>query len=106
MSAELAVVYATLILADEGIEVSADKILALTKAANIEVEPVWASVFAKALEGKNVKEMLQKVGSAAPSAAPAGGAAAGGAAPAAEEKKEEKEEEEEEDDDMGFGLFD
>ncbi|KAL1918745.1 ribosomal protein P1 [Calcarisporiella thermophila] len=108
--AELAVVYAALILADDGVEITADKLQTLVKAANIEVEPVWASIFAKALEGKDVKDLITSIGSGA--AAPAvGGAAAGGAAggdaAAAEEKKEEKkEEEEEEDEDMGFGLFD
>jgi large subunit ribosomal protein LP1 len=62
-----------------------------------EVEPIWATLFAKALEGKDVKDMLLNVGSgggaaaAAPSAG-AGGAAAGGAAAAEEEKPAEKEE--------------
>jgi large subunit ribosomal protein LP1 len=80
---------------------------ALIKAAELDVEPIWASIFAKALTGKNVADMIANVGSA-PAAAPAGGAAAGGAAAASEDKKEEakKEEEEESDDDMGFGgLF-
>ncbi|OQD83985.1 hypothetical protein PENANT_c014G03326 [Penicillium antarcticum] len=105
-TAELACSYAALILADDGIEVSADKIQTLIGAAKVpEVEPIWASIFAKALEGKDIKELLTNVGSAGPaSAAPA---AAGGAAAPAEEKKEEKEEEKEEsDEDMGFGLFD
>ncbi|KAK4048741.1 hypothetical protein OIO90_005734 [Microbotryomycetes sp. JL221] len=108
LSSELASTYAALILADEGIEISSEKILALTSAAKVEVEPIWASLLAKALEGKDVKEMLSNVG--AGGAAPAAAAGAGGAAPAAaaEEKKEEKKEEEKEesDDDMGFGLFD
>jgi large subunit ribosomal protein LP1 len=86
----------------------------------------------KALEGKDVKDMLLNVGSgggaaAAPvagGAAAAGGAAGGAAAaPAEEEKKEEGTfslcwnaerqhfsnkftEKEESDEDMGFGLFD
>ena len=79
----------------------ADKIVSLTQVANCPVEPIWATLLAKALEGKDVKEMLSSVGSgaggAAVAAAPA--AAAGGAAPAAEEKKEEKKEEKEESDD-------
>lgn len=72
----------------------------------MDVEPIWASIFAKALAGKNVSDMIANVGSA-PAAAPAGGAAAPAAgAAAAEAKKEEKVEEEESDDDMGFGgLF-
>ncbi|EFY89014.1 60S acidic ribosomal protein P1 [Metarhizium acridum] len=107
-TAELASSYAALILADDGVEISADKLQALIKAAGVEgVEPIWTSIFAKALEGKDVKDLLVNVGSGGGAAAPAAGgaAAAGGdaAAPAEEEKVEEKEES---DEDMGFGLFD
>ncbi|KAH6674627.1 60S acidic ribosomal protein P1 [Halenospora varia] len=107
-NAELAVSYAALILADDGIEITADKLQTLIKAAGIEdVEPIWTSLFAKALEGKDVKDLLLNVGSGGGAAAAptAGAAAAGGAAE--EAKEEEKEEEKEEsDEDMGFGLFD
>lgn len=122
-SAELAATYAALILADEGIEITvrisqvshpyfsqlnrhmqADKILALTDAASVELEPIWATLLAKALEGKNVKDLLSNVGAGggapavgAPAAAAAGGAAAV-EAPKEEEKKEEAKEES--DDDM------
>ena len=86
-----------------------DKIVELTNAAGTPVEPIWATLLSKALDGKDVKEMLTNVGSGggAAAAAPAA-AAAGGAAPAEEAKEEKKEEEkkEESDDDMGFGLFD
>lgn len=40
MSSEAAVSYAALILADAEIEISSDKLLALTKAAGVEVESV------------------------------------------------------------------
>ncbi|KZT71743.1 hypothetical protein DAEQUDRAFT_809691 [Daedalea quercina L-15889] len=108
-STELAATYAALILADEGVEITSDKIVALTSAAGVDLEPIWASLLAKALEGKNVKDLLSNVG--AGGAAPAAGApaaAAGGAAAAEAPKEEEKKEEEKEesDDDMGFGLFD
>ncbi|SCZ97370.1 BZ3500_MvSof-1268-A1-R1_Chr4-2g07169 [Microbotryum saponariae] len=107
MSSELATTYAALILADEGIEISSEKIIALTTAAKVEVEPIWANLLAKALEGKDVKDLLSNVGGGG-AAAPA--AAAGGAAPAAaaaaEPEKPKEEEKEESDDDMGFGLFD
>ncbi|EIW77506.1 ribosomal protein 60S [Coniophora puteana RWD-64-598 SS2] len=108
---DLAATYAALILADEGVEITSDKILALTTAANVELEPIWASLLAKALEGKDVKDLLSNVGAGggAPAVAvAAGGAAAGGAAAADEPKEEAKKEEEKEesDDDMGFGLFD
>ena len=74
------------------------------KGANVEVEAIWVSLFAKALEGKDVAAMLANVGSGGGAAAPAGAAPAAGGA-AAEEKKEEKEEaKEESDEDMGFGT--
>ena len=78
----------------------------MTNAADIDLEPIWATLLAKALEGKNVKDLLSNVGAsggapavgAAPAAAAAGGAPAATAeAPKEEEKKEEKEES---DDDM------
>ncbi|KZZ96988.1 ribosomal protein P1 [Ascosphaera apis ARSEF 7405] len=107
--AELACSYAALILADDNVEITAEKLQTLIKAANVqEVEPIWASIFAKALEGKDVKDILTNVGSAGAAAPAAAAAAAGGAVAAeaapAEEKAEEKEEES--DEDMGFGLFD
>ncbi|SHO79709.1 Ribosomal stalk protein P1 alpha [Malassezia sympodialis ATCC 42132] len=108
-SADLAATYAALILADEGLEITSDKIVELTTAAGVPVEPIWAQLLAKALEGKDIKDLLTNIGSAGPAvaAAPAAGAGAGAAeeAPAEEEKKKE-EEKEESDDDMGFGLFD
>ncbi|KAF4463462.1 60S acidic ribosomal P1 [Fusarium albosuccineum] len=107
-TAELASSYAALILADDGVEITADKLQTLIKAAKVEeVEPIWTSIFAKALEGKDVKDLLVNVGSgggAAPAAGGAGAAAGGDAAAPAEEEKEE--EAEESDEDMGFGLFD
>ena len=61
------------------------------KASNNKVEPYWPGLFAKALEGQDIGDLLSNVGSA-----PAGGAAAAGGAPAAggaEAVKEEKKEE-------------
>jgi large subunit ribosomal protein LP1 len=81
-----------------------EKIVSLTQAANCPVEPIWATLLAKALEGKDVKEILTAIGSgsggapAAAAPAAAGGAAAAADAPAEEKKEEEKEES---DDDMG-----
>jgi large subunit ribosomal protein LP1 len=81
----------------------------LTSAASVEIEPIWATLLAKALEGKNIKDLLSNVGAGggAPAAAPsasAGGAPAAAAETPAEAAKEE--EKEESDEDMGFGLFD
>ncbi|KAI5959820.1 RPP1B [Candida pseudojiufengensis] len=109
MSAEAALSYASIILADQEADITADSLLAITKAAGTTVDPYWAEVFAKALEGKNLKELLFSFAASAPAsgagAAASSGAAAGGATEeaAAEEVEEEKEES---DDDMGFGLFD
>ena len=77
----------------------------LLKAANVEVESIWTSLFAKALAGKDVEAMLSNVGAAG--SAPAAGAVAATGAAATAEKAEEKKEEakEESDDDMGFGMF-
>ncbi|XP_037958742.1 60S acidic ribosomal protein P1 [Teleopsis dalmanni] len=108
--AELSCVYAALILVDDEVAITGEKIQTILKAANVEVEPYWPGLFAKALEGVNIKDLITNIGSGVGAAAPAGGAApASDAAPAAEAKKEEKkkeEEPEESDDDMGFGLFD
>ncbi|KAI3457940.1 hypothetical protein Pfo_014603 [Paulownia fortunei] len=109
---ELACTYAALILHDDGIAVTAEKIATLLKAANLTVESYWPSLFAKLCEKRNIEDLVMNVGSggggaAVAVAAPAGGAsggAAAAAAPAAEEKKEEPKEES--DDDMGFSLFD
>merc|ERR1711860_200181 len=103
-NSELACVYAALILADDDVAITAEKIQTILKAAKVDVEPFWPGLFAKCLESCNIKDLISNVGSGVGSAPAAGGAAA----PAAEEKKEEKKEEpeEESDDDMGFGLFD
>ncbi|XP_073012364.1 uncharacterized protein [Typha latifolia] len=109
---ELACVYASLILHDDGIPITSEKISTLVKAANLKIDSYWPPLFAKLLEKRSVEDLILSVGSGgggaavAVSAAPAGasGSAAPAAAPAAEEKKEEPKEES--DDDMGFSLFD
>lgn len=107
---ELACTYSALILADDDVPITAEKLNTILKAANVTVESIWPTLFARALSACNIKDLINNIGSAA--AAPA--AAAGtGAAPAEEAKKEDKKEEEKkkeetdsEDEDMGFGLFD
>ncbi|KAJ0054040.1 hypothetical protein Pint_00666 [Pistacia integerrima] len=104
---ELACTYACLILHDDGIPISAEKILQLVKAANVTVDSYWPGLFAKLAESKNIDDLIMNVGSggaAVAVAAPAGGAAGADAAPPPEEKKEEPKEES--DEDMGFSLFD
>lgn len=109
---ELACVYAALVLQDDEVAITAEKIQTILKAANVDVESYWPGLFAKALEGVDLKALISNVGSgvgSGPAAGPAAAApAAAAAAPAgkAAAKEAKKEESEEEDDDMGFGLFD
>merc|ERR1712107_341712 len=107
MSTEMACVYAALILADDDVAVTPDKISAILKAAGVDFEPYCPGLFAKALEACDLKELITKIGSGVGAAGPAAAApAAGGAAEVAPKKEERrKRKEEEEDDDMGFGLF-
>ncbi|KAK9105358.1 hypothetical protein Scep_022202 [Stephania cephalantha] len=108
--AEIGCSYAIMILHDDGIPITAEKIATLVKAANVPCESYWPSLFAKLAEKKSIEDLILNAGAggggaAVAVAAPAaGGAAPAAAAPAAEEKKEEPKEES--DDDMGFSLFD
>lgn len=99
--AELACVYSALILADDDVAITVrrieicvghavkfavcllhicsvffccqgEKIQTILKAASVDVEPYWPGLFAKALEGINVKDLITNVGS---------GVGGGGAAP-------------------------
>merc|ERR1712072_543265 len=107
---ELAVVYASLILQDDDVEITAEKLETLVHTAGVKnVDHFWYGLFAKALEGADIKSMLTSVGSATGSAAgPSAVASTEAAAEAAPEGKKEakKEESSEEDVDMGFGMFD
>jgi large subunit ribosomal protein LP1 len=83
----------------------------LTNAASVELEPIWATLLAKALEGKDVKGMLLNVGSGggAPAAiaASSGGSvpAASGAAQVEAPKEEPKEEDKEDSDEDMVSLY-
>merc|ERR1711966_144045 len=85
----LACTYAALILHDEGLEITADKINKLTEAAEVEVEGFWPGLFAKTLGKQDVNKLLTTIassggggGGGGGAAAPAGGAAPAGDAPA------------------------
>merc|ERR1712002_717973 len=110
MSAELACTYAALILNDDDVEITGDKISTILKAANVEFEPFWPSLFAGALKDVDVRSLITTIGSGVGSGPAAGGAAAaaggGAAAEAPKEEAKKAESSSEEDDDMGFGLFD
>jgi len=102
---ELCCAYAALLLHDGEIEITGDKLAKVIKASGNEVEAYWPTLFAKALKGQNIEDLLSNIGSAPVAAAGAQVAAPVAAqAPAAAPKKEEKPKEEEADVDMG-GLF-
>ncbi|KAI6174844.1 Protein CBR-RLA-1 [Aphelenchoides bicaudatus] len=108
---ELAIIYAALILEDDNVPITAEKINKLLQAANVQVEPFWPGLYVKALEGVKVSELISNLSSGvgsgpAPAASSAAAAAPAASAPAKEEKKKEAPKEESEDEDMGFGLFD
>ena len=73
---EMSCTFAALILYDEGLEISSEKINKLIAASGNKVDAYWPGLFARALQGKNVAELL--LGGS-------GGAATGGAKPAAAE---------------------
>ena len=98
---ELCCTYAALLLHDDGLEVSAEKLNHVIKASGNEVESYWPGLFAKALAGQDVAALLTKV-TAGSANAFTGPVATNGAEVA--EKEAEKVEEPEEEVDMG-GLF-
>jgi large subunit ribosomal protein LP1 len=115
---ELACVYAALILADDNVDIKGDKIAAILKAANYDIEPYWPGLFASALEGVKVTDLIKNIGSAPVAAAPTQAATttttaaaaddkkggAGKEAPKKEEKKQEKDESDEGEDMVRFYL--
>ncbi|CDW88910.1 60s acidic ribosomal protein p1 [Stylonychia lemnae] len=102
---ELTCAYAALLLHDDGLEITGEKLAKVIKASGNEVEAYWPALFAKALKGQNIEDLLSNLASA-PSAGGAGPAVTvqETTAVAAKPKEEEKKKEEEADVDMG-GLF-
>ena len=99
---ELACTYAALLLHDGELEINEEKLNKVITASGNSVEGYWPGLFAKALRGKNVAELLANAG-ASSAAAPV---AAATDAPAAKKEEPKKVEEEEVDVDMGdlFGY--
>ena len=116
---ELCCVYAGLLLFDDGMEITADKIQKIVKASGNEVDGYYPEFFAKYLSKVDIKSML----TVTPAAGAGAGAAheeehheekkddkkggkkddkKGGKKEKEKEKKEEKPKEDEEED-MGFG---
>merc|ERR1711862_747688 len=80
--------YAALLLHDDGLEISEEKLTKVIKASGNTVEGYWPGLFAKALKGQDITKLLSNVGTggggggAGPAAAGAGGAAAAEEKPA------------------------
>ena len=55
---ELACVYAALILTDDQVAVTTEKLLTILKTANVSVKPYWPTLFPHALEGVDMKSLL------------------------------------------------
>ncbi|CAN4089468.1 unnamed protein product [Withania somnifera] len=93
---ELGCTYAALLLFDDGIPITAEKIAKVVKAANVSVESYWPNLILTVGTGGGP--------AVAVTAAPAAGGGAAAAAPATAEKKEEIQEDS--DEDMALNLFD
>ena len=95
---ELALVYAALILNDDGIPPNAAKLTAILTAADIRVDAAWVNVFAKSFSTININQYANS--SSLGGRGGGGGAAApeptdsAAAQPVPEAPKEEKKEEE------------
>jgi large subunit ribosomal protein LP1 len=61
----LACAYAALILHDDGIAVTAEKIKKIVAAAGItNLQPYWPSLFERVLKGKNIDDLILNAGGA------------------------------------------
>ena len=90
---ELVCGYAALILQDAGSEITSDNIAKLISESGNEVEAYWPPLFAKAVSGLNLTDLLSNVGGGAGgAAAPAAGDGAAEEAPAEEEEEPQEEE--------------
>ncbi|KAH6633253.1 hypothetical protein C7974DRAFT_168126 [Boeremia exigua] len=66
---EQAVAFAALILADDGLTITPEKLQALLRAAGLtEIEPIWTTIFTNALKNKDIKEILTTVATSSPEA--------------------------------------
>ena len=112
---ELCCVYAGLLLFDDGMDITADKIQKIIKASGNEVDGYYPEFFAKYLSKTDIKSMLTVTPAAGAGAAPAeehhddkkddkkGGKKDDKKGGKKEKEKPKEEKKEEEEEDMGFG---
>lgn len=98
----MACVFATLLLHDDGQEVSEENVKKVLAAAGLTVQPYWPALFLKAIGGRSIDSLLTTGSGSAPAPAPAAGGQAAAKVDAPAAKVEEKVEEAES---IG-GLFD
>merc|ERR1712157_631307 len=105
--ASLALSYACMILVDDDLDITADKLVNILNAANVSVDGFWPGLWAKSLQNVSMSSMFGGgFGAGAAVTTAAGNDASGAAAEVVEEKPAESSEDSGSDDDMGFGLFD
>ncbi len=83
---ELVVTYAALLLHDGELEITEEKLNKVISASGNSVEGYWPGLFAKALKGRNINDLISN---AAASAAPATAAPVAASSNAAPEAKKE-----------------
>jgi large subunit ribosomal protein LP1 len=70
---QMACVFATLLLHDDGQEVSEENVKKVLAAAGLKVQPYWPALFLKAIQGRSIDSLLTCGGGAAQAPAPAAG---------------------------------
>ncbi|CAG9313707.1 unnamed protein product [Blepharisma stoltei] len=101
---ELSCVFAALILHDDGLEITADKLSKILTTSGNQVEKYWPTLFANALKGQDLARLLSNLG--AGGSAPAGSAAQAGTTAATEQPKQEEKKEEPAEEEVVEGAMD
>ena len=102
---QMACVFGTLLLHDDGQELTEATLKRAISEAGISIQPYWPSLFLKSLQGKSIEEFLN-VGASTPSTA---GPVPGAPLPAEKRKAETKIEEEKKEEEVDYsigGIFD
>merc|ERR1712159_441964 len=97
--------YAAMLLHADGLSVNEENMIAVLKAAGIQFESYWPSLFCKALASQDLDKIISTTVGGGSGAGPAAGGAAGGAGGAGAAAAEEEEEEEEEEMAPATNLF-